>query len=56
MNFVVDFWVTKAFASIEVEADSKEEAEDIAWIKLMNMNVGELKKMEVDMESDTNEM
>lgn len=53
MNFTVDFWVTKAFASIEVEADSKEEAEDIAWHDFENMTVGELKKMEVNMESDT---
>jgi len=30
MNFVVDFLITKAFASIEVEANSKKEAEDIA--------------------------
>lgn len=52
MNFVIDFCVTKAFASIEVEANSKEEAEDIAWHEFENMTVGELKKMEVDIKSD----
>ena len=56
MNFVIDFWVTKALASIEVEADSKEEAEDIAWHEFENITVGELKKMEVDMEMTLNEM
>lgn len=53
MKFIIDFWVTKAFASIEVEADSKEEAEDIAWQEFENMTVGELKKMEVDIKNDT---
>ena len=53
MNFVIDFWVTKAFASIEVEANSKKEAENIAWHEFENMTVGELKKIEVDMKSDT---
>ena len=53
MKFVIDFWITKAFASIEVEADSKDEAEDIAWHEFENMTIGELKKMEVNIESDT---
>ena len=53
MKFVIDFWITKALASIKVEAENKEDAEDIAWHEFENMTVGELKKMEVDMESDT---
>ena len=30
MKFIIDFWITKALASIEVEAESKEDGEDIA--------------------------
>ena len=52
MKSVIDFWITKALASIEVEAENKEDAEDIAWHEFEKMSIGELKKMEVDMESE----
>ena len=52
MKFIIDFWITKALASIEVEAENKEDAEDIAWHEFENMTIGELKKMEVNIESE----
>ena len=52
MKFITDFQITKALASIEVEAENKEDAEDIACHEFENMTIGELKKLEVNIESE----
>lgn len=52
MKYEVSFNITKGYAEIKVEAENKEEAEDIAWQELSNMFVGELRKLEVEMDTD----
>ena len=53
MKYTVSFNIKKGYAYIDVDAESAEEAENIAWQNLMYMTVGELRKLEADMESDT---
>ena len=55
MKYIVSFNVKKGYADIEVEADSQADAEDIAWIELMNMTIGELHKFEADYDCEVAE-
>ena len=48
MKYEVSFCIKKGYATVEVDADNQDDAEDLAFRELDLMTIGELKKLEVD--------
>ncbi len=55
MRYEVDFNIKKGYVTIEVDADSKEDAEDLAFRELDFITIGELRKLEVDYDCEVKE-
>ena len=55
MKYNVSFNVCKGYVDVEVEANSKDEAEDLAWEEFVSKFVGELRKLEVDITAEEEE-
>lgn len=55
MRYEVNFNIKKGYITIEVDADNKEDAENIAFRELDLLTIGELRKLEVDYDCDVAE-
>lgn len=55
MKYNVSFNISKGYIDVEVEADSKDEAENLAWEEFVSKFVGELRKLEVDINAEEEE-
>ena len=55
MRYEVNFNIKKGYITIEVDADNKEDAENIAFRELDLLTIGELHKLEVDYDCDVAE-
>ena len=52
MKYEVNFNIKKDYITIEVDANNKEDAENIAFRELDLLTIGELRKLEVDYDCD----
>ena len=54
MKYNVSFNIRKGYADISVDADNKDDAENLAWEELMHMFISELRKLDVDINTEEN--
>lgn len=55
MKYEVNFNIKKGYVTVEVDADNKEDAEDLAFRNLDLITIGELRKLEVDYDCEAAE-
>lgn len=51
-KYSVNLNIIKGYTTIQVEAEDKDQAEDTAWSIFENMTIGELHKLETEIETE----